>query len=117
MNLKPFVSSNFLAALIKPKLPSLMRSLRGKLLFWYCLATETTNLKLDFTNFSNARSSPCLIRCASSTSSSGVIIGTLLTSVKYFSKVWLSRLLVMDCVILSCLMCYCLVIGDENLCA
>jgi GGDEF domain-containing protein len=37
--------SNFLAALINPRLPSLIRSGRLNPWFWYCLATDTTNLK------------------------------------------------------------------------
>ncbi len=54
MNLKPRVSSNFSAALMRPRLPSLMRSGRLSPWFWYCLATDTTKRRLAFVNLSNA---------------------------------------------------------------
>src|SRR5688500_17981819 len=47
MNLKPLVSSNLFAALIKPRLPSLIRSGRLRPWFWYCFATDTTKRRLD----------------------------------------------------------------------
>ena len=61
MNLKPRVSSKRCAALISPKLPSLIRSGRVNPWFWYCLATETTNRKFALVNFSSAIWSPALI--------------------------------------------------------
>ena len=54
MNLKPRVSSNFSAALISPKLPSLIKSGKLKPWFWYCLATDTTKRRLARVNFSSA---------------------------------------------------------------
>src|SRR6202008_1728619 len=73
------------AAFIKPRLPSLIRSLRDKPWCWYCLATDTTKRRFDLTSFSSARWSPIWIFWASVVSSSGVIIEILLISCKYFS--------------------------------
>src|ERR1043166_7864427 len=53
MNLIPLVSSNLWAARISPRLPSLMRSERETPWFWYFLATETTNRRLERTSLSN----------------------------------------------------------------
>ena len=75
--MKPLVSSNLLAALINPRLPSFIRSGNVSPWFWYCLATETTNLKFAFVSLSKAFSSPALIFWANSTSSSAVISSTL----------------------------------------
>ena len=71
MNLNPRVSSNFSAALIRPRLPSFMRSGRLRPWFWYCFATDTTKRRFALVSFSRASWSPFLMRCASSTSSSG----------------------------------------------
>ena len=65
------------AALIKPKLPSLIKSPRVKPWFWYCLATDTTKRRFVFVKRSNAAWSPSLIFCANITSSSAVIRSTL----------------------------------------
>lgn len=62
MNLNPRVSSNFSAALISPRFPSLMRSGSDSPWFWYCFATETTNRRLARVSFSNAARSPLRIR-------------------------------------------------------
>ena len=51
MNLNPRVSSNFSAALISPKLPSLIKSGKLKPWFWYCLATDTTKTKIGTCQF------------------------------------------------------------------
>ena len=103
MNLKPRVSSKRWAALMSPKLPSLIKSGRVSPWFWYCLATDTTKRRLALVSFSSATWSPALIRCANSTSSSAVIRSTLPISCKYLSKEAVS-LLVTCLVILSCLM-------------
>ena len=103
MNLKPFVSSKRLAALISPRLPSLMRSPRVRPWFWYCLDTETTKRRLALVSFSRAIWSPSRMRWASSTSSSIETMPTLLISCRYLSSDWLSRL-VICLLILSCLM-------------
>ena len=92
MNLKPRVSSKRCAALINPKLPSLIKSGSVNPWFWYCFATETTKRKLALVNFSKARWSPALIFWASSTSSSAVINSTLPISWRYLSKEAVSRL-------------------------
>ena len=47
------------AALISPKLPSLIKSGKLKPWFWYCLATDTTKRRLARVNFSSAIRSPC----------------------------------------------------------
>src|ERR1051325_2627666 len=103
MNLNPLVSSKRLPAFISPRLPSLIRSLRERPLFWYCFATETTNRRFAFVSFSNAIESPCLILRARSTSSSEVIKLTFPISCRYFSRDWLSRfvicLLIFSCFI------------------
>ena len=80
MNLKPLVSSNLFAAFTKPKLPSFIKSDNFKPCPWYCLATETTNLKFALTSASKAFEFPALIFSASSTSSSAVISPILLIS-------------------------------------
>ena len=103
MNLKPLVSSKRCAALIRPKFPSLIKSLNERPWCWYCLATDTTKRRLACTSLSNARWSPILIFWASVVSSSGVIIGILEISCKYFSTAWESRLVIWVA-ILSCLM-------------
>jgi hypothetical protein len=100
MNLKPRVSSKRWAALIKPRLPSLIRSGSERPWFWYCLATETTKRRLAFVKRSSAFWSPCLINVANRTSSSGVMRSTFPISWRYFSRLWDSRL-VIDFVILS----------------
>ena len=102
MNLNPRVSSNFSAALISPRLPSLIRSGRLRPWFWYCFATDTTNLRFALVSFSRAAWSPFLMRWASSTSSSTVMSSSLPISWRYLSSDALS-LLVIDFVILSCL--------------
>jgi hypothetical protein len=50
----PRVSSKRCAALIRPRFPSLIKSGRLRLGFWYCLATETTKRRLAFTKRSKA---------------------------------------------------------------
>ena len=102
INLKPRVSSNFCAALIRPRFPSLIKSGRLRPWFWYCFATDTTNLRLARVSLSNARWSPALIFCASSTSSSTVIRPSRPISCRYLSSDALSRL-VIDFVIFNCL--------------
>src|SRR2546430_11291279 len=86
MNLMPLVSSNLWAARIRPRLPSLIRSERETPWFWYFLATETTNRRLERTSLSSASASLCLIRWASVTSSSRVINGYWLISRRYWSS-------------------------------
>ncbi len=71
----PLVSSNLWAARMRPRFPSLMRSLRLTPWFWYFLATDTTNRRLLRTSLSSDSSSPALMRIASSTSSSLLIRG------------------------------------------
>ena len=102
MNLKPRVSSNFSAALIRPRLPSLMRSGRLRPWFWYCFATETTKRRFARVSFSSATGSPLRMRCASSTSSSGVTNSSLPISWRYLSRDALSRLVILF-VIFNCL--------------
>src|SRR6267154_1821649 len=86
MNLMPLVSSNLWAARIRPRLPSLIKSESDTPWFWYFLATETTNRRLERTSLSSASASLCLIRCASVTSSSRVINGYWLISRRYWSS-------------------------------
>src|SRR5207249_580753 len=86
MNLIPFVSSNLWAARIRPRLPSLIKSESDTPWFWYFLATDTTNRRLDRTSLSSASGSCCLIRWASATSSSRVISGYWLISRRYWSS-------------------------------
>src|SRR3569833_2946239 len=54
INLKHLVSSKRYAALIKPKLPSFIKSPRVKPWFWYCFATDTTKRRLVLVRRSNA---------------------------------------------------------------
>src|SRR5690606_14227588 len=61
MNLNPFVSSKRFAALIKPKLPSLIKSPKVSPCFSYCLAPDTTKRKLVFVYYSKATLSPSQI--------------------------------------------------------
>src|SRR5438128_7160529 len=75
MHMIPCVSSNLWAARIRPRLPSLIRSESDTPWFWYFLATDTTKRRFERTSLSSASSSPCLIRCASVTSSSRVMSG------------------------------------------
>ena len=105
INLKPLVSSKRSAALISPKLPSFIRSGRLRPWFWYCFATETTKRRFALVSFSRAMRSPCLMRCASSTSSSTLIRSSRPISCRYLSSDALSRL-VIDFTILSCLILY-----------
>src|SRR5437899_3363339 len=86
MNLMPLVSSNLWAARIRPRLPSLIKSESDTPWFWYFLATETTNRRLERTSLSSASASLCLIRWASVTSSSRVINGYWLISRRYWSS-------------------------------
>src|SRR2546425_525833 len=86
MNLMPLVSSNLCAARIRPRLPSLIKSESDTPWFWYFLATDTTNRRLDRTSLSSASGSCCLIRWASATSSSRVISGYWLISRRYWSS-------------------------------
>ena len=102
MNLKPLVSSNLCAAFIKPRFPSLIKSGKVNPWFWYCFATETTNLRLALVNFSSANWSPALTFWANSTSSSAVIRSTFPISCKYLSREAVS-LLVTCFVIFNCL--------------
>ena len=102
MNLNPLVSSNFSAALIKPRLPSSIRSGSESPWFWYCLATDTTKRKFARTSLSRAAWSPLRILCANSTSCSIVISSSLPISCRYLSRESLSRL-VIEGAILSCL--------------
>src|SRR5207249_7542417 len=53
MNLMPLVSSNLWAARIRPRLPSLIKSESDTPWFWYFLATETTNRRLERTSLSS----------------------------------------------------------------
>src|SRR3972149_3302641 len=91
MNLKPRVSSNLLAALIRPRFPSLIRSPSERPWFWYCLATLTTKRRLAFVSFSSASWLPFLMRLARSISSSGSRRSTRPISCRYLSRDWLSR--------------------------
>ena len=75
MNLNPRVGSYFRAAVIRPMLPSLMRSGRSRPRPWYCLATLTTKRRLASTRRPSASASPSLMRQASEASSSGVVTG------------------------------------------
>ena len=102
INLKPRVSSNFSAALMRPRLPSLIRSGRERPWFWYCFATETTKRRLAFVSLSKALWSPLRMRCANSTSSSAVSNSSWPISWRYLSRDWLS-LFVIDLKIFSCL--------------
>src|SRR5690606_6332954 len=54
---------------------------------WYFFATETTKRRLARTSLWSATWSPCLIRRASSTSSSGVSRGTCPISWRYWSSI------------------------------
>jgi len=83
MNLMPFVSSNLWAARMRPRLPSLMRSARETPWFWYFLATETTNRRLERTSLSSASASLSRIAFASRISSSRGISGYWLISRRY----------------------------------
>lgn len=65
------------AAVMRPRLPSLIRSESGTPWCWYCLATETTKRRFAVTNLFFASSPffpPFLIIWANSTSWSGVIL-------------------------------------------
>ena len=105
--MKPRVSSKRWAALMRPRLPSLMRSGRLSPWFWYCLATETTKRRFALVSFSNASWSPSLIFRANSTSSSAVISSTLPISCRYLSNEAVSRfvtcLVMFNCLIFSML--------------
>ena len=50
MNFTPWSGSNFRAAVIRPTLPSPIRSVRGRPRFWYFLATEMTNRRFRRTS-------------------------------------------------------------------
>src|SRR3990172_6178152 len=86
MNLIPLVSSNLWAARMSPRLPSLMRSESGTPWFWYFFATDTTNRRLERTSLSSAPSSFARIRLASSASSSRLMSGYWLISLRYWSR-------------------------------
>src|SRR2546429_310518 len=86
MNFWPLVSSSLLSAPVRPRLPSLIKSESDTPWFWYFLATETTNRRLERTSLSSASASLCLIRWASVTSSSRVINGYWLISRRYWSS-------------------------------
>ena len=61
MNLKFRVLSNIFATFTKPKLTSFINLDNFKPCPWYCLVTETTNLKFVFTRVSKAFEFPALI--------------------------------------------------------
>ena len=70
-NLKPLRQSNFSTACIRPRLPSWMRSSRGRPEAWYFLAMDTTNRRLDCTKVCWAPS-PCRVVRRSSRFLAGV---------------------------------------------
>ena len=55
-NLKPLRQSNFSTACMRPRLPSWMRSRRGRPEAWYFFAIETTRRRFDCTNVRSASS-------------------------------------------------------------
>ena len=98
MNLNPRVSSNFCAALIRPILPSSIKSVKVSPWCWYCFATDTTKRKLAVTSLFFALSPsgpPFLIFWASSISSSIDINGARPISTRYLSKASLERLVML----------------------
>jgi hypothetical protein len=86
MNLTPWSGSNFRAAVIRPRLPSPIRSVSARPRFWYFFATEITNRVLRFTSSCIASSSPARTRRAMAISCSGVRSGVRLTSCRYWSR-------------------------------
>jgi hypothetical protein len=80
MNLKFRVLSNIFATFTKPKLTSFINLDNFKPCPWYCLATETANLKFVLARVSKAFEFSTLIFSASSTFSSAVISLILLIS-------------------------------------
>src|SRR5256885_13169964 len=64
MNLLPLVSSNLCAPRIRPRLPSLIKSQSDTPCFWYFLATDTTNRRLDRSEeHTSELQSPCNLVC------------------------------------------------------
>ena len=66
----PRSGSNFRAAVMRPTLPSPIRSISGTPRFWNFFATETTKRTLCRASFSCASTSPLNARRASAVSSS-----------------------------------------------